>query len=206
MKKKELEMILEKCRGYIEPKVELEQYVTPSNIAAEVIYLAYMKGDIEGLKVADFGCGTAKLSIGIAFFNPELVVGLEIDKHALSVAKENYSMFKREHEMSEIYFLLSDVRKPCIKKVDTVVQNPPFGVHNRGLDIVFLKRALEVADVVYSIHKLETKEYIFRYVNKNKLGYITDYMERTIALPRMYKFHRKERKNVRIIILRIEKR
>ncbi len=205
MRKKELEIMLEKCRGYSNPKVYFEQYVTPTNLAAEIIYFAYMKGDIKGLKVADFGSGTGRLSIGIAMLEADIVFGLEIDKEAIYDAKNNLKLFKQEYDISNVYFLLCDIRKPCIKRVDTVIQNPPFGVHKKGLDIIFLKKALEVADVVYTIHKLETKEYIFRYVNKNNLGYITDYMERTITLPKMYEFHKKERKNVRVIILRIEK-
>lgn len=45
------------------------------------------------------------------------------------------------------------------KKFDTVIMNPPFGTkHKQGLDMAFLKRAINLAEnVVYSLHKTSTR-------------------------------------------------
>ena len=60
MKKKELEMLLEKVRPFAEPDPRLEQYPTPAVIAADITYSAYAAGDIEGMKVLDLGCGESE--------------------------------------------------------------------------------------------------------------------------------------------------
>ncbi len=54
---KELSIILSKLRPVPAPKIAPEQYQTPSDIAAEVLWHAKMNGDIEGKVVADFGAG-----------------------------------------------------------------------------------------------------------------------------------------------------
>jgi 16S rRNA G966 N2-methylase RsmD len=43
--------------------------------------------------------------------------------------------------------------------VDTVILNPPFGTRNKGMDMIFLKKAIEMANgAVYSLHKTSTRE------------------------------------------------
>ena len=49
MRKRELEMELQKVRGFDSPDVALEQYMTPATIAADILFEAYRHGDIEGL-------------------------------------------------------------------------------------------------------------------------------------------------------------
>lgn len=50
------------------------------------------------------------------------------------------------------------------KVFDTVIMNPPFGTkHNAGMDMKFLMTAFNLArDVVYSLHKSSTRDYIQR--------------------------------------------
>jgi predicted RNA methylase len=38
-------------------------------------------------------------------------------------------------------------------RFDTVLQNPPFGVQKRNADRRFLEKALDVGNVIYSLHK-----------------------------------------------------
>ena len=49
-------------------------------------------------------------------------------------------------------------------KFDTVIMNPPFGTkHNKGLDMIFLQRAIKMASTaVYSLHKTSTREHILK--------------------------------------------
>ena len=52
-KKRQLEMALQDIPPHKSPKIDLEQYSTPSTIAADVLWNAHSIGDIDGLKVVD---------------------------------------------------------------------------------------------------------------------------------------------------------
>ena len=47
MKKRKLEMLLEKVKGFERPDVSREQYATPATVAAELLYFAFMNGDLK---------------------------------------------------------------------------------------------------------------------------------------------------------------
>jgi len=46
---------LSKIKGYVNPKIKLEQYVTDSEFAAEILWNAYLDGNIENKSIADLG-------------------------------------------------------------------------------------------------------------------------------------------------------
>ena len=79
MRKRELEIRLQSVRTFEEPSSALEQYMTPATIAADMLFEAYSRGDIQGLKVVDLGCGTGMLSIGSALLGAGMVVGFDAD-------------------------------------------------------------------------------------------------------------------------------
>ncbi len=54
MKKRKLEMILERLEGFSSPNPSLEQYQTPATIASELLYSALLRGDLDGT-VCDLG-------------------------------------------------------------------------------------------------------------------------------------------------------
>ena len=89
MKKKDLEIALEKVRPFTDPDPGLEQYPTPATIAADIVFSAYAAGDIEGMKVLDLGCGTGMFSIAAALMGAGMVVGYDISESALAVARSN---------------------------------------------------------------------------------------------------------------------
>ena len=64
MNQKQLAMQLSKLVSVESKKVQLEQYPTDSEIAAEILWAAFMQGDIEDKSIADFGCGNGILGIG----------------------------------------------------------------------------------------------------------------------------------------------
>ena len=64
MKQKELEMLLQKIPEFNSPKPNLEQYLTPAPIAADLLFTAAQYGDIENKIVVDLGCGTGIFSFG----------------------------------------------------------------------------------------------------------------------------------------------
>src|SRR5512137_2758440 len=119
MKKKQLEMLLERLEGFSCPSPDKEQYVTPASVAADVLYLAYLRGDLEN--VCDLGCGTGILAIGAAMLGAK-VVGIEIDTQAIGIARENAARFG-----VEIDFVRGDVNCIVLRRIKTVVMNPPFG-------------------------------------------------------------------------------
>ncbi|KAL9694762.1 hypothetical protein quinque_014047 [Culex quinquefasciatus] len=89
---------LQTVEGFEKPKVYLEQYVTPSHIAAHALYTIETNyGDLENKLVLDLGCGPGMLSIGAALLGAQHVVGIEIDLDAIKVFQENVQGFELEN-------------------------------------------------------------------------------------------------------------
>ena len=92
MKLRQLEMQLQKVRGFSHPSAEAEQYMTPAPLAARMLFHAAMNGDIAGIRVCDLGCGTGMLSIAAALLGAD-VIAVDFDPGALAVARENAELF-----------------------------------------------------------------------------------------------------------------
>lgn len=184
MKRKELEMTLQRVKGFDRPRADLEQYPTPATIASEMVFLAYANGDIEGRTVLDLGCGTGMLCIGASLLGASRAIGVELDENAIKIARENAEMLGVEIEI-----LQGDVSS-FEGKVDTVVQNPPFGSQNRNADRPFLEKAMSSADVVYSLHMSETLDFLARYASER--GFAVEFQKRfKFDIPHTFAFHRK---------------
>ncbi|MBP2172973.1 putative methylase [Methanococcus voltae] len=86
-----------------------------------------------------------------------------------------------------------------------VIQNPPFGAQttNKFADRIFLEKALEVGDVVYTIHNTPSREFIKKYVADNERN-ITHIFQAYFRIPAIYEFHKKKFVNVPVDIYRIE--
>lgn len=150
--KKWLGMIVSRVPGFKAPKEELEQYVTPPDIVADLVWSAFMSGEIEGRVVHDLGCGTGRLALASSILSSKYVVCSDVDEDALSIAGEVLTAGSpAPHDL-----VLADLRRaPPFRSSDcVVVMNPPFGVKSRGADVDFLKTALTICNTVYSIHKL----------------------------------------------------
>lgn len=197
--KKKLEMALEKIDSFPNPNPQLEQYITPSEIASELLYNAYLKNDIEGKVVYDLGCGTGKFSIGASLLGAERVIGVDKDPLALETARKNTNMFG----IGNIEFIEEDV-KDIKGKADTVIQNPPFGVQKNQADRVFLEKAFEIGDVIYTMHKSSTRDFIVSYINRLG-GSISDSKTVEFALKKSYKFHKADIKRIKVDIYRIRR-
>ncbi|AEK72994.1 RNA methylase [Thermococcus sp. 4557] len=202
MKKKHLAIALSRLEGFRNPKPELEQYRTPGNVAAELLWLAHSLGDIEGRVVGDLGAGTGVLSIGACLLGAAGVYAVEVDETALEIAREN----ARSLGMEEcIEFIHSEVSR-FGRKVDTVVMNPPFGSQNPHADRPFLLKAFEVSDVVYSIHlaKPEVRRFIEAFVSDSGFS-ITHRVTLPFEIPAQFFFHRKRLERVLVDIYRLER-
>jgi len=152
--KKKLELILQKLDTY-SGRPELEQYPTPAAIAADLLWYAYQRGDIEGKVIIDLGCGNGIVAIGAAILGGN-AIGVDIDENAIEVAKKNAEMLD-----VNVKFIVSDINFLKIKG-DVVIMNPPFGAQyaNRKADRKFLEKAMEISGVIYSLHLEKSAEFI----------------------------------------------
>jgi len=201
-KKRHLEMAIEGITSHPSPRVDLEQYSTPSKIAADLLWNAAALGDIEGFKVVDLGCGTGILAIGAALLGAKEVVGVDQDQKAIDVAR-NEALAKGLKEVTR--FIVADVNL-FEEKAATVLQNPPFGAqkaHRKEADRIFMTQALKIAPVVYSFHHRDTEEFVVNFF-KSRGGYLTHKFYYSFPLPRQYNFHKMELKEVEVVVVRVE--
>ena len=202
--KKGLEVLLSRLEGFEEPKVRVEQYSTDASIAAEVLWQAYMKGDIGKVSV-DLGCGTGILGIGLLVLGAGKVYFVDADQKVIDRARENLAKVKSEYTLSgEAVFRCVDIND-FEEVVDLVVQNPPFGTKVRHMDKVFLKKAFEVGKVVYSFHKSETKKFVESFSRDNNF-IITDVFDFEFKLKATMGHHLKKIKHVNVSCFRMEKK
>ena len=80
MKKKDLEIRLERVRPFENPSAALEQYPTPATIASDILFSAYANGDVADMTVNDLGCGTGIFAIGSKLLDAGTVRGYEIGR------------------------------------------------------------------------------------------------------------------------------
>lgn len=157
-----LAIILSKLKTFEKPEITKEQYQTESEIAAEVLWFAFMNKDLKGKVIADLGCGNGILGIGALMFGAKKAFFVDSDNNALVIAKEN----TKNMRMQNAVFLRQDITE-FNEKVDVVLQNPPFGVQVPHADRPFLEKAMQVADTIYSFHKLESKDFIKTFTADN---------------------------------------
>ncbi len=193
--KKELELLLEQLEDLKHPSVVEEQYSTPPPLAAELLTIAYLHGDIANRVVYDLGSGNGILAIGAKLLGAKRAVGIERDSHAVEVARRNSQKLDVAVE-----FIICDVRA-VHDKCDTVVMNPPFGAQraSRHADRVFLKKALEIAHVVYSIHNAGSEQFLRQFVQP---ATVTRFPA-SFKLKRRFWFHKKDKINMPVDMYRI---
>lgn len=187
--KGELRRELSKIGDFENPKISLEQYVTPPDLAADLLFTAYMQGDLG--KVADLGTGTGILAIGAALLDAE-VVAVEKDEDALNSAKENAEMFGVKDSIDFRHCSVEEFEEASEKgfAFDCVVMNPPFSQHTDvGLD--FWDVAASVGEKVYSVSPATGREGIKSFIDSSNHRVI-DQTEFRIDLPATYGFHTEE--------------
>ena len=185
-------------------KSHLEQYDTPPHIAAHLLYGIQSEfGDIEGKNIIDLGCGCGVLSIGCVQLGASSVLAVDIDKQALDVARDNAD------SLDSITFLECDIHNLCVgdipHSVDTVIMNPPFGTQatSNGIDRVFIEKALQLSDIVYSMHKTSTSKYLSRIVAKEMGVVVKPVITVSYNIERLFKHHKKASCNINVDLIRI---
>ena len=198
MKKKELEILLQKVPSFEKPVPYLEQYLTPANIAADIIFNAHQFGDIKNKIVIDLGCGTGIFSTGAALTGAGRIIGIDIDENAIKTA-EKYA----EKNNLKITFMTQDVRDLRMK-CDTIIMNPPFGAQkgNHKADRKFIEKGFEISSVLYSIHQTKTIPFIIKLISS--LGGTINYSKKYIfPIKWLFEFHEKNIVNYDVTLLRI---
>lgn len=197
LRKRDLTIRLQSIKRHPEPKVRLEQYTVPADIAAEILFRAcYVHNDIEGKSVIDLGTGTGRLAIGAALLGADYVIGVDSDEPALKNAQADAKRLSLQ-----IDWVLGEI-DPLRGRVDTVVMNPPFGTKEEHADTNFLRVALRLATVVYSVHKASTRGFLVRWLDRHEAQtevIISDKLE----IAHQFPFHRKKRKYVDVDVYRI---
>jgi putative methylase len=180
------------------PVPGLEQYSTPGDIAAAVLYAALAHGDVADRRVIDLGCGTGVFTLGALLIGAQSATGVDVDDEALKVARTQ----------AQAWGLAAEFRHGRIEdqegSFDTAIMNPPFGAQfaARGADVVFVTNALRLAPVVYSLHAKVTRPHL--------LKRFADASPRVLAsfqfpLPRQFHFHTKEKVLVEVDLIRFQR-
>ena len=196
MRQRELEIRLQAVRGFEDPDPAMEQYMTPAVIAADILHTAHRNGDVEGLKVADLGCGTGMFAIGAWLMGAGMVVGFDASEKALDVARSNAEAFG-----ADVRLELRDVRD-VDEGADTVFMNPPFGCQTRNADRAFLEKAMEMSECVYSIHMAGTLDFVERFCARRgrSVAWRKTYK---YVIPHTFAFHNREKKSVDVTVVNI---
>lgn len=191
---KELEIFASRIPGFKKPKQRLEQYPTDSAVVAVAVWDALMRGLLE--TAVDLGCGTGRFAIAAAATGA-YVLCVDLDIDAVCVAKETANSL----DLCNVDFLVADATfLPARRRFAVAFQNPPFGIWSgRGVDIAFLETALQHADMVYTIHKLATLDYVRKAVEK--MNAKLDVLETAVInIPPMYGHHKKKIHKVEIFL------
>lgn len=197
-KKRQLEITLQRLMPVISRSPRLEQYPTPADIAADILWVAFAAGDIEGRGVVDLGCGNGILAIGAMLLGARHAVGVDVDPEAIRVARQNAA-----DAGVDIEFFEADVSETK-GAFDTVIMNPPFGSQTRHADRPFIEKALRAAHRTYSLHNDGTEQFVGKLVAS--LGGVSVPVKRyKFEIPYVFEFHRKATESVSVSLLRFDR-
>jgi len=199
-----LETRLAVVAGFDDPRADLEQYPTPPGVAAHVVHTADLNGDIEDRVVIDLGTGTGMLALGAALRTPEAVVGVDIDRSALTTAVENR---RRVGTTTPVGWVCADATDAGVTPSGptTVVMNPPFGAQdgNEHADRAFLAAAARLARVSYSVHNGGSQAFVEAFAADNG-GSVTHAFRATLDVDRQFEFHDADTEVINAEVYRIE--
>jgi putative methylase len=196
--RRRLERRLADCRGFEDPSPEREQYPTPADLAAHLVHLADLQGDLSR-PVVDLGTGTGVLAVAAALKGAR-VTGIEVDPAALAVARENASAAG-----VEVGWIRGDATRPPVRSGEwTVLTNPPFGAQDDSAgDRPFLAAAADIAGVSYSVHNAGSRRFVEGFAG-DAGGRVTHAFRAEFELRRQFPFHEDDIRTVETEVFRIE--
>lgn len=198
-----LERDLSALAGFEEPRASLEQYATPADLAAHVVHVAALSGDLAGRTVIDLGAGTGVLGLGAALRGADRVVGVELDADALAVARDNED---RLDPPTPVDWVRGDATRAPLRPDGsaTVLMNPPFGAQagNGGADRAFLRTASELATVSYSVHNEGSGAFVESFV-ADAGGEVAAAFRGLLTVERQFDFHGDDSRDLPVEVYRV---
>ncbi|MBI2581824.1 methyltransferase [Candidatus Woesearchaeota archaeon] len=201
--KRDLEVVLSTLQSFEKPALHLEQYPTPSNIAAEWVWNMAMKGEVAGKTIVDAGCGPGILGIGLLLMGARRVIFIDKDENVLEICRRNYEKMKNEYEIGKADFIAHDFSL-FDGEADIIVQNPPFGTKEEHADKKFLEKAFTIAQVVYSMHKWSTQSFVEAICKDFKFK-ITAVWRYEFPIKAVFSFHEKPLRVIDVGLWRMER-
>jgi len=198
MKKRQLEMALQRLQPLETRSARLEQYATPAMIAADVLWEAFSAGDVSGKNVADLGTGNGIFAIGAKLLGAKRAFGIDLDPGALRIAERNAKDLFIEVE------LVTGSVGDLSGTFDTVIQNPPFGAQTKHADRSFIRKALELAPRAYSLHNDGTEGFVGKLVSSLG-GRVSTVKRYKFEIPYAFEFHRKATETISVVLLRFDR-
>lgn len=190
---------LSKLKVFENAKFRPEQHPTDSEIAADTLWTAYMNNDIENKIIADLGCGTGILGIGCLILGAKKVFFIEKESDAVEILKENLkSICDKNYEIIHDYISKFD------KKIDIVIQNPPFGTKEKHADREFLLKAFDLAKKIYTFHKTTTSDFVEKISLENEFR-TKEKKNFKFPLKNTMAHHRKKIKRIDVSLFLLEK-
>ena len=177
--KKQLTRTLQELALFTNPKLKDEQYATPADITADVLWKAFMLGDIEDKEILDLGCGTGILGIGALLLGAKSCIFLEKDESVLNLCRKNLDTHT----------------------IPVCIMNPPFGTKVKHADKLFLEKAMK-SMVIYSFHKTNTLDFVRAFVRDHKRT-ITHQWNYQYPLKKTMLQHRKKVEYIAVSVVRI---
>ncbi len=206
--KKLLAVILSKLEDFSatggKSELKLEQYSTPSEIAADWLWNMANLGDIASKVIVDLACGPGFLGLGALLLGAKKVYFVDKSEEAIRLSKLNYNKLKEEFDIVGSEFILGDVTDFNVP-VDVVIQNPPFGTKVKHVDKLFLEKAFSIAGVVWSMHKLSTTKFV-ETIARDYDFLITHHWKYDFMIKKKFEFHRKPKVFVEVGLWRMEKK
>lgn len=203
MSRATLAVILSKLALFPKPNTTLEQYPTPSEAAATILWDAHIKGLLAGKHVLDVGAGTGILGIGALILGAK-VTFIEIDERLKEIIQENIKRMHEEVEFNDDYEIIIQDATKGLPPADLALTNPPFGTKERHADKAFLEAIFTATPECYSFHKTATEHFLTDWLRRQGITLIQTYPF-TFNLPKTMMQHQKAAHHVAITCLHTRK-
>ena len=174
--------------NFPEPNFFLEQYTTTLDILES--YYDFFPTSPSNL-VIDLGIGTGILSFLAIKRGSKSIIGIDIDRRVLQVAKKNASILNIQN-LSLIHSSVEFFNfEKFLNKVNGIIMNPPFGTKRKYLDFVFLLKAMRTRAWILTLHKdnSESEKKLSELCKKQDYS-IDKRKKLTYNLPNTHKIHK----------------
>jgi len=127
---------------------------------------------------------------------------IEKDKRAIEILKDNLkTLTLKSNQILGEYEITEGDALQVLLRGDTIIQNPPFGTKKRNMDTKFLKKAFEIGNVVYSLHKKGNYEFIKNVALENDFE-LVEIENFNFPIKAMFEIHKKRKVLIEVELYR----